>query len=467
MDRSRPRLEKSTVVPALYELLMIAGLAIAAGGAMVASFGIAKAFMDVVHGARSAHCNWPEFAAAAAVVTLVGGGVALSALRCMPNATRDCDRYGRHMIGLTYVLVVLGLCNAIGTSVLALDGWLTVSVASLMESANPKRAREADEHKAQLEKQLHELEKTKRSSERKLGQLQEDERSCLPTTAAPPAAAGAVVANSDPCSGQKLRVRDQRALVTEQADGIADLNTELKRAEEHCKKAREDSRLALFFLLSLSTMMALLGACFYVVNAVRLKRTVPDEDPALPSPSGPPAANGERLPKESASVVNEVKTEQEVVSTRVEVEVPAHAGALPQSPKVTTNTLVTKPTEKGESFDEHAFWSGAFFRVGEAVLFTFAFFWLMWTSDESGNIAWLPVLALFIGMFVKTGETIVFRLGTRALSAAEAMLPGPGSSSTSTSTQGGASPNNAANEGAPPPPNDEAPPQKGGKPPNT
>jgi hypothetical protein len=78
---------------------------------------------------------------------------------------------------------------------------------------------------------------------------------------------------------------------------------------------------------------------------------------------------------------------------------------------------------RSEPFDVHAFWSGAFFRIGEAVLFTFAFFWLIWTSDRRTQVVWLPVLGLFVGMFVKTGEAIIFRLGMRVLSAVEALLP--------------------------------------------
>jgi hypothetical protein len=41
----------------------------------------------------------------------------------------------------------------------------------------------------------------------------------------------------------------------------------------------------------------------------------------------------------------------------------------------------------------------------------------------------LPVLGLFVGMFVKTGEAVIFRLGMRALSAVEALLPNSNSTS--------------------------------------
>jgi hypothetical protein len=37
-----------------------------------------------------------------------------------------------------------------------------------------------------------------------------------------------------------------------------------------------------------------------------------------------------------------------------------------------------------------------------------------------------PRVALFVGMFVKTGETIVFRFGMRLLYAVEALLPAVG-----------------------------------------
>jgi hypothetical protein len=411
-------------------------------------------------------------AALAALLALVSGGCALSALGKLPSAKRDCDRYGRHMLGLSYILVVLGLCNAIGTSVLALDGWLTVSVATVMESANPKRAREADERKAGLETKLHDLSAAQRTVARRWIQLNEDVKACrsesrteppaLPPGASSspaaasiptvPSAAPVVVAaesaavEKDACVVPIERVRSQRNLFDDQCDQISDLNEELELADERCQKARGDSQLALFFLLSLSAMMSLLGACFYVVNSLRLKRLAPDDE-------APPGTQGtaDVQATDGASVVNQISTEQEVVSTRVEVEVPKSGGSAPASPHVTAATLVTKPSEKGETFDEHAFWSGAFFRVGEAVLFTFAFFWLMWTSAESSNIAWLPVLALFIGMFVKTGETLVFRLGMRALAAAEAMLPAPGGSAGGASVSSQTTtPNGTGKPGAPP-----------------
>ncbi len=204
-------------------------------------------------------------------LTALGCGVtsvaALSTLRsvhALPAAADDCARYGRYMIGVTYLLLVLGLCMAAGAATLALDGALNLSIAS------------------------------------------------------PP--------------GRVPNELDHRTL---------------------------------FLLLALSTLSALFGASFYVVNSLRSKRPHRQE--------------------RGASTV--------------------HTG--------------------GEPFDVHAFWSGAFFRMGESLLFTLTFFTLIWSSERPDAIVWLPALALFVGMFVKAGEVVVFRLGMRVLSAADALLPGP------------------------------------------
>ncbi|NOZ79058.1 MAG: hypothetical protein GXP48_07765 [Acidobacteria bacterium] len=99
-----------------------------------------------------------------------------------------------------------------------------------------------------------------------------------------------------------------------------------------------------------------------------------------------------------------------------------------------TNRLRKKRDEPGgpEKFERGRFWSGMFFRMGEAVLFTFAFFWLFWKYVSSGGGAdytFLPILALFLGMFVKTGEQLMFGLGERLLLAVGQLFPIPASGS--------------------------------------
>ncbi len=73
-------------------------------------------------------------------------------------------------------------------------------------------------------------------------------------------------------------------------------------------------------------------------------------------------------------------------------------------------------------FDADWFWAGFWFRIGEAVLFTYAFFLYFWFKDTSYYIM-MPVLALFLGMFVKSGESLVFGMAQRVLAMAEAAFP--------------------------------------------
>jgi hypothetical protein len=81
-------------------------------------------------------------------------------------------------------------------------------------------------------------------------------------------------------------------------------------------------------------------------------------------------------------------------------------------------------------FDSNVFWGGLWYRIGEAVLFTLVFLlvihWrykgdLLQTSVEYDLI--LPLLALMLGMFIKTGERIVFGSAERVFAAASAIIP--------------------------------------------
>jgi hypothetical protein len=196
-------------------------------------------------------------------------------------------------------------------------------------------------------------------------------------------------------------------------------------ANSTCDLVRNNSRHALFFLLSLSTMMALFGASFYVVNSVRSKRPLRSRG----------ARGNDELPDDAPDSM--MPTSDNTFATRVGRPAPEPS----TNPTAATNAppVATEVGPAREQFDVHAFWSGACFRVGEAVLFTFAFFWLIWTSNRRTEIVWLPVLALFVGMFVKTGEAIIFRLGMRVLSAVESLLPAVPATARSTTPSADAS----------------------------
>src|SRR5258708_2226450 len=67
------------------------------------------------------------------------------------------------------------------------------------------------------------------------------------------------------------------------------------------------------------------------------------------------------------------------------------------------------------------FWSGLSFRLGEAVLFTVVFFLALRHYVPDGDQL-LPLIALLLGMFVTTGETLVFGLAQPRLQGAAALV---------------------------------------------
>ena len=91
-----------------------------------------------------------------------------------------------------------------------------------------------------------------------------------------------------------------------------------------------------------------------------------------------------------------------------------------------------------EKFCPDRFWGGLWFRMGEAVLFTLVLF-LFYRAFKLGEGTSgagagedkflsdfdlkLPVLGLLVGMFIKTGEKLVFGLAERVFAAASVLLP--------------------------------------------
>jgi hypothetical protein len=366
---------------------LVASLSLFAFGSALASIGIAKLF--AAEGAR----HQLSLILLALGVLVDVGCVAwlLQALQRLPTAVDDCERYGRHMLGLTFLLLVVGLCNAVGTSTLAFDGGLGFSAASVLEASNPEHEINAEKERKKAIDAVKTAERNAATSERAQKRAEEEvERACAPS-----------LTDSDSAKTVCTAARGQLAAAQEalivSKDARTDASEALSTAQAKCSSLRDSCKRALFFLLSLSTMMSLFGASFYVVNQVRTKRP--------------------QLIAESPIDASFTMLDPAAPSSRSPASLSAREG----------QTAADEPKEThSEPFDVHAFWSGAFFRVGEAVLFTFAFFWLIWTSDRRTEVVWLPVLGLFVGMFVKTGEAIIFRLGMRVLSAVEALLPSSG-----------------------------------------
>ncbi|MDA1053718.1 MAG: fibronectin type III domain-containing protein [Planctomycetota bacterium] len=77
-----------------------------------------------------------------------------------------------------------------------------------------------------------------------------------------------------------------------------------------------------------------------------------------------------------------------------------------------------------EDFDAHLFWAGLWYRLGESVLFAVVCFVAirrLW--PQSDGDFWLPLLALVLGMSIRTGERLMFALTKRTLKAVTALLP--------------------------------------------
>lgn len=86
-------------------------------------------------------------------------------------------------------------------------------------------------------------------------------------------------------------------------------------------------------------------------------------------------------------------------------------------------SLWTKMAEpERERFDRRMFWGGLWFRLGEALLFNLVFFLLLRTYAPDRFLL-LPLVSLFVGMFLKTGESLVAGIATRVFASIQALVP--------------------------------------------
>lgn len=79
---------------------------------------------------------------------------------------------------------------------------------------------------------------------------------------------------------------------------------------------------------------------------------------------------------------------------------------------------------KPYEFDAGILWSGLFFRVGQAVIFSMVIFLALWSHQDrvSNWIALMPLLGLLIGMFVDSGEILVRQFAQRFFLGVKTML---------------------------------------------
>jgi hypothetical protein len=87
------------------------------------------------------------------------------------------------------------------------------------------------------------------------------------------------------------------------------------------------------------------------------------------------------------------------------------------------NALYTKMGEpERDPFDRRVFWGGLWFRIGEAVLFNLVFF-LVFRYYRPDSYLLLPLVSLLIGMFLKTGESLISGIATRLFASIQALVP--------------------------------------------
>lgn len=89
-------------------------------------------------------------------------------------------------------------------------------------------------------------------------------------------------------------------------------------------------------------------------------------------------------------------------------------------------TSVKQKQEESHPFDASQFWAGLLFRLGQSVLFTVVIFIVIQSNEIFPSVpftmASLPVIALFLGMYVKSGEKLLDGFGKRVFAAVQALV---------------------------------------------
>lgn len=75
-----------------------------------------------------------------------------------------------------------------------------------------------------------------------------------------------------------------------------------------------------------------------------------------------------------------------------------------------------------EIFDSNIFWAGLWFRLAEAITFTVAIFLFLRFKGYTTAISCLPMIALFLGLTVKSSENLVFGLAERLLASITSLV---------------------------------------------
>lgn len=73
-------------------------------------------------------------------------------------------------------------------------------------------------------------------------------------------------------------------------------------------------------------------------------------------------------------------------------------------------------------YDHRIFWAGLWFRLGESIVFTIAVFVALLFQQHSDAAAWMPLIALVIGLSVKATENLIAGLCERILAAVNGLI---------------------------------------------
>ena len=80
-------------------------------------------------------------------------------------------------------------------------------------------------------------------------------------------------------------------------------------------------------------------------------------------------------------------------------------------------------SEQPEPFNSTQFWGGLWFRAGEAMLFTLVVFLaITGASLQKMTGASLLLMSLLLGMFVKTGESLIAGMADKLFSAVKTLV---------------------------------------------
>lgn len=89
------------------------------------------------------------------------------------------------------------------------------------------------------------------------------------------------------------------------------------------------------------------------------------------------------------------------------------------------NALWTKFKQPEIFFDRNIFWGGLWFRLAEAIVFTIAVFLFLQFQGWRDAIKYMPMIALFIGMTVKSSEALIFGAAERLLASVTGLVQTP------------------------------------------